>query len=53
MRTGLAEGEQPDDVDVRATEVTMELHDEGPRMRMVFTQTGLPSEGSRAGHAEG
>ncbi len=47
------EGEEPEDVDGRATIVTVELVDEGPRTRMVLTQTGFPSEASRDGHGEG
>lgn len=49
----LHEGEEPEDVDLRATTVTMELVDEGPRTRMIFTQTGFPHEASRDGHREG
>lgn len=49
----LHEGEKPEDVDSRATTVTMELIDEGARTRMIFTQTGFPNEASRDGHREG
>lgn len=49
----LQEGEEPEDVDARATTVTMELIDEGPRTRMIFTQTGFASEAARGGHREG
>lgn len=49
----LEEGERPEDADARATIVTIELHDEGPRTRMVFTQTGFLSEETRDSHDEG
>jgi uncharacterized protein YndB with AHSA1/START domain len=49
----LREGEAPEDVDARATTVTVEFIDEGPRTRMNFTQTGFPNEASRDGHREG
>lgn len=49
----MRDGEVPEDVDSRATTVTVELIDEGPRTRMIFTQTGFPSEASRDGHQEG
>ncbi len=49
----LDEGERPEDADVRATLVTIELHDEGDRTRMVFTQTGFESLESRDSHDEG
>lgn len=41
------------DADARATTVTIELHEQGPRTRMVFTQTGFESAASRDGHGEG
>lgn len=46
-------GESPEDTDARATIVTIELHDEGPRTRMVFTQTGFRSVETRDSHEEG
>jgi uncharacterized protein YndB with AHSA1/START domain len=49
----LHEGEEPEDVDARATRVTVQLFDEGPRTRMVFVQRGFPSVESRDGHDEG
>lgn len=49
----LREGEDPEDVDARATTVTMELIEDGARTRMVFTQTGFPNQASRDGHREG
>jgi uncharacterized protein YndB with AHSA1/START domain len=49
----LQDGERPEDTDDRATVVTIELFDEGPRTRMVFTQTGFTTEADRDGHREG
>lgn len=46
-------GETIADADARATTVTIELHEQGPRTRMVFTQTGFESAASRDGHGEG
>lgn len=49
----LHEGEEPEAVDARATRITIEFFDEGPRTRMVFVQRGFPSVESRDGHDEG
>jgi uncharacterized protein YndB with AHSA1/START domain len=49
----LEDGEAPEAVDARATRVTVELFDEGPRTRMVFVQRGFPSVETRDGHDEG
>lgn len=49
----LEEGEAPEAVDARATWITVELFDEGPRTRMVFVQRGFPSAESRDGHDDG
>jgi uncharacterized protein YndB with AHSA1/START domain len=49
----LHEGEAPEAVDARATRITVELFDEGPRTRMVFVQRGFPTPESRDGHDEG
>jgi hypothetical protein len=53
----LHEGEAPEAVYARATRVTVELFDEGPRTRprtrMVFVQRGFPTPESRDGHDEG
>ena len=53
----LSEGEAPEAVDARATRITVELFDEGPRTRprtrMVFVQRGFPTAESRDGHDEG
>jgi uncharacterized protein YndB with AHSA1/START domain len=46
-------GERPEDTDAQATIVTIELHDEGPRTRMVFTQTGFRSVETRDSHDDG
>jgi hypothetical protein len=39
----LHEGEAPEAVDARATRITVDLFDEGPRTPMVFVQRGLPT----------
>jgi uncharacterized protein YndB with AHSA1/START domain len=49
----LDDGERPEETDTRATTVTIELHDDGPRTRMVFTQTGFDDVPTRDGHHEG
>jgi len=49
----LHEGESPEDVDDRATHITVTFFEEGPRTRMVFVQRGFPSDASREGHDEG
>ena len=46
-------GESEEEVEARATLVTVDLHEEGARTRMVFTQAGFTDGPSRDGHAEG
>lgn len=49
----LHEGEEPEDVDPRATIVTVELLEKEGGTRMILTQRGFPSQASRDGHGEG
>ncbi len=49
----LEPGEAPEAVDARSTRVTVELFDDGPRTRMVFTQRGFRTDADRDSHEGG